>query len=342
MVKWDNLCFLLSNECNEFIRMVIKDYGKNNSSLILNQIQEWEEKIEEKQKAYETSNRVWMEQILSQIEELKKNDKDAELKRQSVEYQKVVAENNELKKLRENYERILSEEARWKEQYFICKQEKDRMAQEIKELKEQLIQFLKEIPAKPETCVNENPFFLETKNVSVQDIEQFLNSIGNTEAIDRLFEEEEEITEKDKIYKKIFEKYKKKINRYMDKFDEEEEIEEHISAVLSILHSELLKKVMVAIYRGSKNGNTKFELKFLKTVNQYLSNIGFYTRNNIFVGDILKEEDYDDMEFIVDNITEGRHKEITEIELYPYYLNYKDEDGEVRKVHTQGMMIIIA
>ena len=116
-----------------------------------------------------------------------------------------------------------------------------------------------------------------------------------------------------------------------------------VGAFLSVMEEDLLKKVMVAVYRGIKANKPGTGKALLQAVNQYLEHAGVYNRTDIKVGDLIKDCDYDDMEFIVDKATVGkRSKEITEIELYPYYINYIDEDGENRKAHTQGKMIVIA
>lgn len=174
--------------------------------------------------------------------------------------------------------------------------------------------------------------------INANDREQVLAGLGNTMIMDQFFEQ----ISPDNSYKKMYERYKKKLRKCLEQA-EEDELEDILNAMISVIQSDLLKKIMVAIYRGKKGESTELEDKLLQAVNHYLESIGFYTRDDIHVGDILKNEDFEDMEFIKDERTTGKkHGEITEIELYPYYINYVDEDGKKRKVHTQGMMIVIA
>lgn len=201
------------------------------------------------------------------------------------------------------------------------------------------IQELQKKTVKPDVS---NPYRITANRekylICADDREHALAGLGNTMILDQFFEN----ISSDNSYKKMYERYKKKLRKCLEQA-EEDELEDVLNAVASVIQSDLLKKIMVAIYRGKKGENSEFEDKLLKVVNHYLESIGFYTRDNICVGGILKNEDYEDMEFIKDERTTGKkHGEITEIELYPYYINYVDEDGQKRNVHTQGMMIVIA
>ena len=188
---------------------------------------------------------------------------------------------------------------------------------------------------------NANLFQLEFSKeyITADNIEAFLENICNTEKIDALFTKVEE----DNSYKKMFARYKKNIGKCVDRFDEDDEIEDSLGNILNSVQSELLKKIVIAIYLGSRKGNSTFEKELLACINEYLSMNGFYTRNNIVIGDAMKEEDYDDMEFVKGEPVEGKSTgTIIEIQLHPYYLNYIDEDGNRQKIHTQGMMIVSA
>lgn len=169
------------------------------------------------------------------------------------------------------------------------------------------------------------------------DLENVMARLGNTMIMEKFFED----VPQNNPYKKMYERYKKKLRKCIEEMDDDDELEDCLSVVVSVVQGDLLKKMMIAIYRGKKRGSSVFEDKLLPAVNAYLEFVGFYIRDNIHIGDVLKDEDFEDMEFIKDERSTGRkHGEITEIELYPYYINYFDEDGKKRKIHTQGMMIV--
>ena len=200
---------------------------------------------------------------------------------------------------------------------------------------------LAQLSRNQEVQQNDNLFQLEVSKeyITAENIETFLENICNTEKIDALFTKVEE----DNSYKKMFARYKKNIGKCVDRFDEDDEIEDSLGNILNSVQSELLKKIVIAIYLGSRKGNSTFEKELLACINEYLSMNGFYTRNNIVIGDAMKEEDYDDMEFVKGEPVEGKSTgTIVEIQLHPYYLNYIDEDGNKQKIHTQGMMIVSA
>lgn len=187
-----------------------------------------------------------------------------------------------------------------------------------------------------------NPYIITSNRekylIKADDIEGAVSKLGNTLILEKFFED----ISPDNPYKKMYERYKKKLKKCLGKA-EEDELEDIMDCVVSVVHGELLKKIMVAIYRGKSGKSMEFEDKLLKAVNAYLESVGFYTRDNLNVGDLLKDEDFEDMEFIKDERATGKkHGEITEIELYPYYINYLDEDGKKRTAHTQGMMIVTA
>lgn len=208
---------------------------------------------------------------------------------------------------------------------------------------EQLKAYIQEM--EKETAVSQifNPYIITNNRekylINAENRNDMLAKLGNTIILEKFFENIPASTS----YKKMYERYKKNLKKCLEKSDEDDEIEEILSSVVNIVQGDLLKKIMVAIYRGKKSENSDLESRLLKAVNSYLESIGFYTREDICVGNIIKDKDFEDMEFIKDEQTAGRrHGEITEIELYPYYINYIDEDGEKRNMHTQGMMIVLA
>lgn len=179
----------------------------------------------------------------------------------------------------------------------------------------------------------------EKDSVSAGSLERVLSRICNPSPVDDFFMN----IPSDNVYKKLFERYKKNIRKCADRVSQEDDLEDTLNLISSVVQDDLLKRIVLPIYRGMKTGGAETEKKLLARINEYLQGIGFYTRDNIRVGQIMTDKDFDDMEFIRDDRGEGgRHGEITEIELYPYYLNYIDETGKREFVHTQGKMIVIA
>ncbi len=178
----------------------------------------------------------------------------------------------------------------------------------------------------------------EGRSVSKQDLSRFLVKICDTSILDDFFEN----TDGSAAYYNMYEKYNKNICQCVNEIDGNGNIEDALNAMLRVLHRDLLKEMVVAIYRNLKQGNIDLEMKLLDALNQYLSDNGFYTRNSVAAGKRMTEKDYDDMEFYRDaTATGGKQGEITEVELYPYYLNYLKENGAHGTVHTRGSMMVI-
>ena len=114
--------------------------------------------------------------------------------------------------------------------------------------------------------------------INANDREQVLAGLGNTMIMDQFFEQ----ISPDNSYKKMYERYKKKLRKCLEQA-EEDELEDILNAMISVIQSDLLKKIMVAIYRGKKGESTELEDKLLQAVNHYLESIGFYTRDDIHV-----------------------------------------------------------
>ena len=182
--------------------------------------------------------------------------------------------------------------------------------------------------------------FLLTVNKSVymynaDNIEAVINRISDTASLDAFFKDVDD----DNSYKKMFERFKKHLCKEIGKCGEDDELEDVMNSLVSVIDRDFLRKIMVAVYRGKKAGKAEFEEKLLMAVNTYLEAAGFYCRENILTGNKVQNEDFGDMEIIKADIA-GQHGEIAEIEIYPYYVNYIDEDGNKRKVHTEGRMIV--
>ncbi len=231
--------------------------------------------------------------------------------------QRALALEQELSSVRAELERIKLE--RFKEKEIASKEQKEESK---KARKKNIFSITK----------NTEQYFIcpETFN-------DFIEKVKNTRKLEQFFEEVPE----ENSYQKYFRRYQENLQRMIKKLEDEAEIEDKMNDLVKVIQNNLLKKLMVAIYRGMKIGEATLEYRLLEVLNWYLEEIGMYCRESIKVGKILEDKDYEDMELLRDDQTPGKaHGEILEIELYPYYLNYVDEDGEREKVHTEGMMIV--
>lgn len=203
---------------------------------------------------------------------------------------------------------------------------------------------LKEKTPKPKPPkADSNPYLITANKakylIDAGDRANVVSRLGNTIILEKFFQG----VPSDNTYNKMYQRYKNTLRKCMGAVTEDDEMEDIMESFVSVVYSDFLKKIMVAVYNGRKRGQSQFEDELLGAANRYLESAGFYTRDNIQVGDMLKDGDYEDMEFLKDESVQGKRKmEITEIELYPYYINYVDEEGEKRAVHTQGLMIIAA
>lgn len=190
----------------------------------------------------------------------------------------------------------------------------------------------------------DNPFLItknkENYSITAGNIQIMVTRFANTVMLDRFFENVAE----QNPYKKMYNRYQKDIRSTARQFTPKSRLEDVLGAFVDVVQEDLIGKMMETIYRRMKAGRAEFEEKLLEVLNQYLEAIGFYCRDELRVGEIFREEDLDDMECIQDNReTAGRETgEILGIALYPYYINYIDKNGKRKKMHTKGLMTVIA
>lgn len=283
----------------------------------------------------ETSHEA-IQELLQRIAELENGIKAKE--------QQIHALSSENQETRRRSEELAKSYRNLQANYERMKEDNRKLSSELAEAKLE-IQKLQKSTSSPEFSrkAPPNPFLL-TKNRSVflyraDDIKAVADKmLSDTRSLDRFFENIED----GNSYKKMFERFKKNLRKEIDKCEEDDELEDVMNSFVSVIDRDFLRKMMVALYRGRKAGNGGFEGKLLETVNSYLEEAGFYCRDGILAGNKVQNEDFEDMEIIKGDIGAERHGEITEIEIYPYYVNYIDEEGTERTVHTQGRMIVAA
>lgn len=195
-------------------------------------------------------------------------------------------------------------------------------------------------PVQPKTVVpvrSNNPYALPRKEYCFDSAEAAARRFSRTKPLDDFFAG----VDTNNSYYKIYQSYLKKLAKLLE-VAAEGELEDLLGRILTLIYDTLLKKLMVPIYRGRKSGEAEFENGLLPALNKYLSSAGFYTRTDMRVGSLMAEKDYEDMDMIYDSQNQGLPKgTITEIELYPYYIDYMDENGKKRQLHTSGRMMVI-
>lgn len=188
------------------------------------------------------------------------------------------------------------------------------------------------VPVQPK-----NPYALPRKGYCFNGAKEAAQQFSRTKPLDDFFAG----VDTNHSYHKIYQSYLRKLDKILEA-EAEVELEDFLGRILTLIYDALLKKLMVPIYRGRKSGEVEFENGLLSALNKYLSCAGVYTRTDMQVGSLMAEKDYEDMDMIYNSQTQGLPQgTITEIELYPYYIDYVDESGEKRQLHTSGRMMVI-
>ena len=114
--------------------------------------------------------------------------------------------------------------------------------------------------------------------------------------------------------------------------------EEITKKYFEIFKLTLLESVTATSYRGMSR-QLEFYREFLKHFNQYLQRCGIYTRRVLPNGRVT-EQDLIDMKISRRETTKVANKDlIAEVERLPYYIDYVDADGGIRKLFFEGKMI---
>lgn len=197
------------------------------------------------------------------------------------------------------------------------------------------------VAAAAETAaVPANPYALGGARMCFTTAEEVARRFGDTAPMDRFFADVDESS----LYRKIYARFRKRLDKALAQADEADELHELLATVFAqLVYNDLLKGLIVSAYRKQKNGEAALEARLLAAINEYLLAAGVYNRTDSRVGGQAAEQDFLDMQMIPDRQTKGLPKNtITEIELYPYYVDYQDEDGTRQSLCTQGVMVVIA
>lgn len=162
---------------------------------------------------------------------------------------------------------------------------------------------------------------------------------GNTMMLDAFFNE----LGPDHIYSRMYQRFSRRLRKELNGMDYEAEPDEILRPLLDIIEKDLLEKIMIAIHSAQENGDADIENQLLLVLNTYLDSIGFYTGNDVVVGNQISEQDYEDMEVFPAPLHGGEAAgQIVEVELRPYYINYLDLNMQRERMHTRGRVIVAA
>lgn len=192
-------------------------------------------------------------------------------------------------------------------------------------------------PEPPDTPTS--PFIIKKRStapVTMETFMEFTNALKDTSIIDKVLE-----ASPDNAYSKLLEKYKINIDKKLSRMDFDDDLRDNLDKIIRVIHEDLAKKIILGLYRAYKsNSCDTLERNLLTSVVEYLRSNGFYSRSGIEIGNTISDDDYADMNVIVDKGSKGRsNNEIVEIMLYPYYVDYID-DNSLEQVGTEGMIAI--
>ena len=216
-------------------------------------------------------------------------------------------------------------------------------------------------PLKPD---NENLFLIRTtcSPLSEEKVTEFMKAVQNTSGVDRVF-----VKFPDSKYEKIWLRFKMDLTKRIKDISKDDDMETIATDILKPVDVHIINKMLIALYRGqcSKQENrNSMEYELLKELNAYLSACGFYAKefrpgeqltddelllvDPIYVDgktEIQTNSEFSPMKLNLSDISDGNGKmfrsgTILEIILYPYFLDYIDEDGEVQHAQTEGKLVI--
>lgn len=172
---------------------------------------------------------------------------------------------------------------------------------------------------------------IDESDIFVDNIVIFAKKVKDTSKIDEFLAQNPS-----NIYMNAFEKYKEIVFDIIDDLDIDNAMTDNLHIIVENLHKNLLLNIMTASYRGKDD----FDVGFSQVLVNYLKNLGFYSRNSIKENTTIKAGDYEDMDVIPVQTGDGKSEEIINIELLPYYLKYKNTNGEIDKIFVKGKVYI--
>lgn len=308
--------------------------------LLTQQAAEYKTAIERHDKAVRLEIEGLKKKISNQSDFLaKKNEEITKYKNKIEEQQEeVIAKNKEIEELKAKLQSIIAPQT----------PEPQILPSEVK-------------PLKPE---NENLFLIRTtcSPLSVENVTEFIQAVQNTSEVDRVFEKFP-----DSKYEKIWLRFKMDISKRIKDISEDDDMETIATDILKPVDVHIINKMLIALYRGkcSKQENrNSMEYELLKELNAYLSACGFYAKEfrpgeqltddelllvePIYVDgktEIQTNSAFSPMKLNFSDTSDGNGKmlrsgTILEIILYPYFLDFIDEDGEVQHAQTEGKLVI--
>lgn len=145
-----------------------------------------------------------------------------------------------------------------------------------------------------------------------------------------------------KVYQKLIQSYKDEIEENFESINgDPEEIPTLCAAKFAYCFKNyFVDGIIDSVYKGMKSGE-KFYFDFIKIINIYLQN------NNIYTKKVMRGIRYEKLVYMEaqkkKTTNESEHKQIDEILLQPYYINYVDENGKKQeKLLSKGSCVVLS
>jgi hypothetical protein len=184
------------------------------------------------------------------------------------------------------------------------------------------------------------------KGILFDDIMLAYKNIDNMADIKKHLEKYD--TEESRIYLKNISSYKKQIEKFKakvvpGKIDEDERSEILTNKFVTTLKDYFITKFLPSIYNGTEDRLNPFNRDLLRYVNSYLKNIFVYSGSysDYKIGKNPNDENYKYIDIATTKTNDKKlHETIKEVEMLPYFIDYRDEDGIIKRNWIQGKVTI--
>lgn len=253
----------------------------------------------------------------------------------------------QLAQLQDKFNSSEAEKLNLEQKLYILDQKHRKLIQENTELKYQLekTQTRTQTPTQtqiPTPIVDNNSLdfhkfeIINNQNVcklNSENFEEFLNNISDLSVIEQAFT----LYNVDNIYFKLLDKYKKHLKKCIENIDLDDYIEDNLSEINNVIDNGLVNSIIKPM-ASSKNNSV--EEKCINSINLYFEQIGYYTSNDISVGDILSSEHASIYEILKCTDNSKKVNEIHSIELLPYCINFINSDNQNVTAKIKGRVVI--
>lgn len=187
---------------------------------------------------------------------------------------------------------------------------------------------------------NENKLKI-ANNTSKDDIDLYLKSaLDISKIVDTLHSMNIDTSS----YENIFNQYRKNLNHDIDKINYNDALENNelseivIDTINKNVSKFIISKIIDALSRKfqSKSPNSMEFKKLLRSINDYLYNLGYYTRKVIAGVSKTNKDDWDMDTFATPCNDKNLHGIIKSVETLPYYINYMNDYNKLDNLHCNG------